>query len=358
MSIADIPRDYSRNYFELNFKEKPVRSGLKVATYCTVICPLVVGIVLGVSTLASKCISLYRDRTDEKATYVFNLVVLGAPSKKGHGEKIHPYPGDLKCNGCRFELDNLIKKDDSLSIPNTFGVDISIKLQNLLDSQAHFVVNAANAHLKLGGGGVNRAIQKGGKKAYNEAHTNLRNQYAGEYPRGYASLITSGDLTSKDIRGVIVVAGPRGLEREIKDLPGEIRAKKGKKGDATSLEADLKRKKTYLKNPLLEPEADQLQRESELYSVVYNTFSVANEEGPQFLKNPDEKIKVAMPLVSSGLYGFPADRAAHITLSAIHNFLQENPDSKIGAVSIHYLPDEEWGLAQFEKTLSAIRQSA
>jgi O-acetyl-ADP-ribose deacetylase (regulator of RNase III) len=49
---------------------------------------------------------------------------------------------------------------------------------------------------------------------------------------------------------------------------------------------------------------------------------------------------IALPALSTGIYGFPKDRAAEIILSAIKNYFADNPSSGLKIVKL-VLFDEE-----------------
>jgi O-acetyl-ADP-ribose deacetylase (regulator of RNase III) len=157
-----------------------------------------------------------------------------------------------------------------------------------IESRDKVIVNAANTHLG-GGGGIDGVIHKKGKRHYAEAHQKLQEQYKSNYVRGHAAMIESGKIKEKyGIDHVIVVAGPQG-------------------------ETDAK-------------------KEGQLYSCYYNSLVLAHSQG---------KTHIAFPSISTGIFGFPKDRAAAISSRAIYNFLNAHPDTTIKSISIHFLPDDE-----------------
>ena len=55
-----------------------------------------------------------------------------------------------------------------------------------------------------------------------------------------------------------------------------------------------------------------------LASCYYNSLKLAMENDIR---------TIAFPSISTGVYHFPVERAAKITVDTVHSFLQENPDS-------------------------------
>lgn len=198
------------------------------------------------------------------------------------------FTGDLtpleKANVNAHFVDN-----DTLSI--TFQkhskINVTIRRQDIFASKAQVIVNAANTHLG-GGGGIDGAIHREGGAAYAEAHRALQKLYKAHYIEGHAAMIQSGALKKKyHIENVIVVAGPS----------GETSASK----------------------------------ETALYSCYLNALLLADEQG---------KTSLAFPSISTGLFGFPKDRAAMISLKAIHDFLDSHPDTQLNTISIHFLSSD------------------
>lgn len=164
------------------------------------------------------------------------------------------------------------------------GLNFTIRQQEIFDSQAQVIVNAANTQL-FGGGGIDGAIHDNGGQRYKEAHDELQKLYNSRYVSGHAALIDSGSLKENyQIDHVIVVAGPQ--------------------GEATS------------------------DKENALYSCYYNSLLLAEHQG---------KTSIAFPSISTGLFRFPQDRAACISLKAIYNFIKKHPNTKLTAVSIHFV---------------------
>ena len=100
-------------------------------------------------------------------------------------------------------------------------------------------------------------------------------------------MIDSGELKRSGIDKVIVVAGPQG--------------------------------------------ATDPQKENELYSCYYNSLVLAHSQN---------KISIAIPSISTGIFGFPKERASAISLKAIKDFISKNPETTLKNISIHILSDD------------------
>jgi O-acetyl-ADP-ribose deacetylase (regulator of RNase III) len=173
--------------------------------------------------------------------------------------------------------------------------NLTIRRQDIFTSQAQVIVNAANTHLG-GGGGIDGAIHLKGGAEYAKAHSELQSLYKSQYIEGHAAMISSGDLKEKyHIENVIVVAGPQ--------------------GDANS------------------------SKETALYSCYFNSLVLAHEQN---------KRSIAFPSISTGIFGFPKDRAAAISLKAIQDFIDQYPNTQLQTISIHYLsPDPITNLEEY-----------
>lgn len=166
-------------------------------------------------------------------------------------------------------------------------INVTIRRQDIFSSKAQVIVNAANTHLG-GGGGIDGAIHREGGAEYANAHRELQILYKANYIEGHAAMIGSGSLKEKyHIENVIVVAGPQG--------------------------------------------AASPSKETELYSCYFNALVLAAEQN---------KTSVAFPSISTGIFGFPKDRAAAISLKAIQDFVDKHPNTPLKTISIHYLPND------------------
>lgn len=164
-------------------------------------------------------------------------------------------------------------------------IHVTIRREDLFESHAQVIVNAANTHLG-GGGGIDGAIHSKGGSEYAQAHYQLQTLYRAHYVEGHAAMLSSGRLKEDyHIENIIVVAGPQ--------------------GNATN------------------------SKESQLYSCYFNALVLADRQGKQ---------SIAFPSISTGIFGFPQDRAAAISLKAIYDFLEQSPDTMLKTISIHHLP--------------------
>src|SRR5512138_958641 len=150
------------------------------------------------------------------------------------------------------------------------SAQITLLQGDITEQETDAIVNAANSSL-LGGGGVDGAIHRaGGPKILEECKT-IRAQH-GPLPTGEAVLTSGGKLKA---RFVIHTVGPvwhGGRENE-----------------------------------------EQL-----LANAYHNSLRLAAEHGIR---------TIAFPSISTGAYGFPAERAAAIAFSTVRQFLIENPNT-------------------------------
>jgi O-acetyl-ADP-ribose deacetylase len=129
------------------------------------------------------------------------------------------------------------------------------------------IVNAANSSL-LGGGGVDGAIHREGGKAILEACISIRNKQGG-CKVGEAVITTAGNLPAKFVIHTVGPIWNGGNENE-----------------------------------------DQL-----LSNAYRNSLQIAIEN----------KVKtISFPNISTGVYGFPKDRAAKIALSTVVDYLKRD----------------------------------
>ncbi len=192
------------------------------------------------------------------------------------------------------------------------ATSVSIKAQDMFHAckaplergEKQVLINAANRHLQ-GGGGIDGLIQQHGGEKYKEAHRAIlpylqsnpdieKTLLQGGYPEGWAISIPSGDLKDfHNVEKVIVVSGPNIESRSV----------------VTSEE------------------------EQKLYNCYYNALEVANKI--------EDVTRVIFPCISTGIFGFPLDKASPIFTSAIFHFLQDNSSTKIREISIHVLEKKD-----------------
>lgn len=130
------------------------------------------------------------------------------------------------------------------------------------------IVNAANTSL-LGGGGVDGAIHRAGGPKILEACMNIRNRQGG-CPTGEAVITTGGNLKAKFVIHTVGPVWNGGKSNE-----------------------------------------DQLLR-----NAYHNSVRLASESHVK---------KMAFPNISTGIYGFPKQRAATIALAAVDDALKTYP---------------------------------
>ncbi len=150
------------------------------------------------------------------------------------------------------------------------------------------IVNAANSHLKHGGGVAGAIVRKGGQVIQQESDR------IGYVPVGSAAITTAGSLPCK---AVIHAVGPR---------MGE--------GD----------------------------EDNKLRSAVRSALRLATEKGFK---------SISMPAISSGIFGFPKDRCAQILVGESRSFLKENPDTSLEVVEFCIFDNEtlKHFVAEFDK---------
>lgn len=139
------------------------------------------------------------------------------------------------------------------------------------------IVNAANSHLKHGGGVAGAIVRKGGHSIQEESDR------IGFVPVGKAAITGAGTLQAKF---VIHAVGPR---------MGE--------GD----------------------------EENKLQSAVRNSLHIAAEK----------RIKsIALPAISSGIFGFPKDRCARILVHESQKYLKSNPKTSLEVIEFCVFDDQ------------------
>ena len=145
--------------------------------------------------------------------------------------------------------------------------DLELIQGDITKAQVDAIVNAANSAL-VGGGGVDGAIRRAGGDAIEQACAEIRAREGG-CPTGKAVITTGGDLHAKY---VIHTVGP------VWD-------------DGNSGEPKL------------------------LASCYQESLRLAVENGVQ---------SVAFPSISTGIFGYPIKKAAHVALTAVTDFVEQN----------------------------------
>ena len=163
---------------------------------------------------------------------------------------------------------------------------IRILQGDLTLAETEAIVNAANSHLQHGGGVAAAIVRRGGKIIQDESDA------ADFVPEGEVAVTGGGALAAKY---VIHAVGPRG-------------------GD---------------------PEGDE-----KLASACRNALLAAQDLGLTSL---------SFPAISTGIFGFPKDRAAEILIETVWRYLVENPESSVKQVDFVLWDEETTGV--FRRTL-------
>ncbi len=150
---------------------------------------------------------------------------------------------------------------------------IRILRGDITAEQVDAIVNAANPYLKHGGGVAAAIVRKGGETIQRESDEWVRQH--GMVPTGQVAITGAGNLPAK---AVIHAVGPVWSEHT--------------------------------------PErADEL-----LKSAVWNSLMAAHNQGFE---------SIALPAISSGIFGFPKERCAAILLDTAKEFCEQHPDSTL-----------------------------
>jgi O-acetyl-ADP-ribose deacetylase (regulator of RNase III) len=165
------------------------------------------------------------------------------------------------------------------SLPN--GTELQIVRGDLTQEQVDAIVNAANSQLQHGGGVAGAIVRRGGWEIQRES-TNWVRQHG---PVTHDSPAWTG-AGSLPCRYVIHAVGPRWGE-----------------GD----------------------------EDAKLAAAVRGSLRVADDLGLESL---------AMPALSTGIFGFPAERAAKIILEAIRSYFDEHPQSSLRQVRLTLISDK------------------
>ena len=147
------------------------------------------------------------------------------------------------------------------------GTDLSLTQGDITKTRVGAIVNAANSQL-VGGGGVDGAIRRAGGDAIERACAEIRKRDGG-CPTGQAVITPAGNLHA---RHVIHTVGP---------------VWEGGNSD--------------------EPEL--------LASCYRESLRLAVENGIQ---------SIAFPSISTGIYGYPTEKAAVVALTAVKDFIEVN----------------------------------
>jgi O-acetyl-ADP-ribose deacetylase (regulator of RNase III) len=150
-----------------------------------------------------------------------------------------------------------------MKIKAIITMKITILKADITKTEVDAIVNAANSSL-LGGGGLDGAIHRAGGKAILDDCRAIRNRQ-GKCATGEAVITTAGNLPAKK---VIHTVGP-----------------------------------VWNGGTIGEPE--------KLRNCYLNSLKLANEHG---LKS------IAFPNISTGIYGYPKDKAAEVAVNTVQSF--------------------------------------
>jgi O-acetyl-ADP-ribose deacetylase (regulator of RNase III) len=178
--------------------------------------------------------------------------------------------------------------------------NIYIKTGDITKEEVCAIVNAANSSL-MGGGGVDGAIHRAGGVEILEACKKVRQeQYPDGLPTGECVATTAGDLPSKY---VIHTVGP------IYNQCGET-------------------------------------CEILLASCYTNALKIADELGCK---------EIVFPAISTGIYGYPKEKAAKVAYESVKKFLDDKNDMKVIFI-FHNFADEELFKRIVEERISPFKQ--
>jgi O-acetyl-ADP-ribose deacetylase (regulator of RNase III) len=155
------------------------------------------------------------------------------------------------------------------------GVELRLMLGDLTQSKADVIVNAANEHLQHGAGVAGAIVREGGRLIQSESNAWIHSH--GPISHEKPALTTAGKLQSK---AIIHIVGPRWGE-----------------GDE-----DLK-----------------------LSLAITAALEMSQHKGFE---------SIAFPAISTGIFGFPMERAARAMLTAIDGFFDGVHETGIQRVDI------------------------
>lgn len=193
---------------------------------------------------------------------------------------------EIRKSGVERELPSKNKKGLPATASTMVQAKLLVKQGDITKVGADAIVNAANTGLR-GGGGVDGAIHRAGGPAIMEACAEIREDKGG-IATGEAVLTTAGELPA---RYVIHTAGPVWHG--------------GKNGEARLLA------KCY-RNSLL-------------------------------LADKQKLTHVSFPNISTGIYGFPKQKAAEIAVKTVTKYIKENP-SGLQEISFICFDEENYQL--------------
>lgn len=180
--------------------------------------------------------------------------------------------------------------------PLPSGATLSLYRGDLTEERVDAIVNAANEQLVHGGGVAGAIAHKGGPQIQRESDAWVRTH--GPVRTGTAAITGAGKLPA---RFVIHAVGP-----------------------VWSRKADAKRDDALLRG------------------AVTSALALADEKG---------LASIALPAISTGIFGFPKDRGATVIAQAIVDFCEAHPDSTLRdiRVTLNDAPTVEIFHAEFKR---------
>jgi O-acetyl-ADP-ribose deacetylase (regulator of RNase III) len=169
---------------------------------------------------------------------------------------------------------------------------IDIEQQDITGFSADAIVNAANAEL-AGGGGVDGAIHRA---AGPSVMTELRGKYTG-CPTGSAVITAAGELAAQHIIHAVGPVWRGGTHGEADDLASAFR---------TSLD----------------------------------------------LAQAADATSIAFPAISCGVYGYPVEKAAPVSVGAVRDWLASHPETSLRRITFVVRGDET--LNAFSRAIDAV----
>ncbi len=152
---------------------------------------------------------------------------------------------------------------------------ITIVQDDITKQQTDAIVNAANSHLKHGGGVAGAILRAGGEEIQIESDEWVKKH--GPVPTSGVAVTGAGKLKAKYVIHTVGPVWGEGNEHE------------------------------------------------KLYRAVKNVLLKAQELG---LKT------ISIPAISSGIFGFPKDECARVFLRAIKDFLNQNPKTSLEEICL------------------------
>lgn len=173
---------------------------------------------------------------------------------------------------------------------NLNNVSIKIIHGDITEEKVDAIVNAANSRLKHGGGVAGMILKKGGSTIQKESDEYVKKH--GTIEAGNVAVTSGGNLTCKYIIHAVGPIWKGGTNNE----------------------------------------------ETLLYNTVYNSLKKTNEL---------ELKSIALPAISTGIFGYPIEKAVKVYFKAIHDFIEQTTPKSLE--DIHFVVYDEKNLEYFLK---------